>query len=106
MIRASTLRPTPEMLTAEDARIRRAAALYGDLESDVCDVADMATLCDHLSDHFQDELVGMAHRGSLDEKRVAEQAQRSSEMLVFAVNHLSAMARQMRKKYYTEVEKD
>jgi len=27
-------------------------------------------------------------------------------MLVFAINHLGAMARQLRKKYYKEIEQD
>jgi hypothetical protein len=66
------------------------------LESDVCDIADMALVCSHLSDDFQDQLIALADMG-MSGKQATEQAQRTSAMLVFAV-HLQCMARALREK--------
>ncbi len=47
----------------------------------------------------------MEERGGLTGKQAVQQAQRSSKMLVFAVNHLLCMATAMHQKYYAELEK-
>jgi hypothetical protein len=74
------------------------------LESEVCDVADMAAVCGLLVEHFNRQTAALKGM-SLTGKQAAEGADRAAEPLIFAVHHLNVLARQMRKEYYAETEK-
>jgi hypothetical protein len=70
-----------------------------DLESAVCDIADMSAVCDLLVEHFNRQAAALKGMG-LTGRQTADQAEWAAEPLIFAVHHLRVMASNLRKAYY------
>ena len=73
------------------------------MEAEIGDIASMGDVCNHLADHFWDDLNALKEM-NLTGKQATEQAQKSYELLAFAVGHLSFMANQLKGRYLAELE--
>ena len=73
------------------------------LEAEIGTIADMSDVCDHLACHFADQLIAMKEM-PLTGKQAAEQAERSSRLLVVALSHQAFMANQLKSRPLAELE--
>jgi hypothetical protein len=73
------------------------------LEAEIGIIADMADVCDHLACHYADQLIGLQSM-NLTGRQAADQAERSSRLLIFVAGHLAYMANQLKNRYLNELE--
>jgi len=71
-----------------------------DLESEVCDVADMVGVCNLLADHFHRQTRALQGCGVMTGKQMAEDIAAAAEPLTFGLVQLNVMARRLKAKYY------
>jgi hypothetical protein len=98
MSKVATLRPSPEQLINEDARIRRAAAIYDSLEMEISDLVTMAKIANRIvnetiGDTELNPATGEVSRHDLTNDSIIE--------TIFIVGHLSRMVESLERKYLT-----
>jgi hypothetical protein len=76
--------------------------VLGDLESPICEIAGMSSVCDLLIQHFHRQIAALKRTGLTGEQS-ADEADRAAAPLVFAVYQLGIMARELRKEYYAKI---
>jgi hypothetical protein len=77
---------------------------YGDLESPISDVANMASICVTLMEGYLSDVAAMREM-DLTGKQVVKLMEKDSEQLVFAVYLLKTMTNSLRDRYFAEPER-
>jgi hypothetical protein len=81
----------------DTSKAERAVEKFEDLESEICDLRNMADIA---SSHIENTLSGLGNRIMIDDQRFIAMSAREADLAVFSIYQVEKMAKELQAKFY------